>query len=925
MDDPLDEEPIHQNDHLPFDFDEGTQTMLEKVSEFLILDPSKIPATSFSFRSVDPSEFPSSWVKIKENGKFEFVCLIKNCGLCFENHDLLQVHMDDHIRNGFRDLTEGSGTKVKCPVHKCGKEVSTFQHLFRHIKSHLFHAEKQWTGLHTYKKLFPDLKPCGFEKTPHISDDGDAFVCGWVNCHKEIDDIAEYVRHTYSHLDEIDEYDKDIDGMFHCLWSTDERHCNQKFAHKFNLRVHLRVHSLDKACACPFCGAMFTNNTKLSDHVLRRQSKDEAPHNCNLCQKKFATKRLLMLHCRKHIKSVKCAYCDVVMDCASAITKHMKLVHAKIRGEKCKQCDASFGLKTDLQKHIAAIHQKEPQFTCPQCPSLKFRWQKQLRLHEKSHNTNYIADPYLCHKCTMKYKSGSSLSRHFTSVHNLALPTGFNRFQYKKCHDGYYRLQTARCLSNDVVEASKLKMLRLLSLRSKVSFRYLSSTSVCRVLSQEFYLEKEWENRHSALKELNLGGDYEWIAAVQKKFVGGGKASAVDVDGATCISEESDQLNDIMELVYKLRHTENAADLLPSTEYALFRLFMKHDAADELFKVINDTINYGAFPNYHISALLINYLLKKDNIPGAAKIATTVVQQEMFESPLLNYLSLYAISKFIELSPEKRIFDEKIHTKYVPLDEDEINEEEIRTMKFPYLKNRFFDEHFDLEETEHLVGKSIEWLSREVNDMKDKELKKGLEILALVYKDKFEDLKKVLEIKEEVKINDSACKAAISRLEQNIGKLPEEGREENEDFKKLSGLIAKIEALPKEETLLSEAILKKIKSIQSAGEKELVEDQKKQFLDWNKLRKDLIRMQAERVNLKLRIEEIKKELIQKEEEKEMLFFFENRVNWEDRAEEKDKLFEEFNLNKKDETVTESEYAKTMFDNVKSKNRQNAQS
>ena len=66
--------------------------------------------------------------------------------------------------------------------------------------------------------------------------------------------------------------------MFHCLWSTDERHCNQKFAHKFNLRVHLRVHSLDKVCACPFCGAMFTNNTKLSDHVLRRQSSEFSFH-----------------------------------------------------------------------------------------------------------------------------------------------------------------------------------------------------------------------------------------------------------------------------------------------------------------------------------------------------------------------------------------------------------------------------------------------------------------------------------------------------------------------------------------------------------------------------------------------------------------------------------------------------------------------
>jgi len=420
---------------------------------------------------------------------------------------------------------------------------------------------------------------------------------------------------------------------------------------------------------------------------------------------------------------------------------------------------------------------------------------------------------------------------------------------------------------------------------------------------------------------LNLGGDYEWIASVQKKFVGGGRASAVDVDGAACISEEADQLNDIVELVYKLRHTENAADLLPSTEYALYRLFLKHEAVDELFKVVNDTINYGAFPNYHISALLIDYLLKQKNIPGAAKIATIVVQQEMFDSELLNYLSLYALAKFLELPPEERVFNEKLHKKYVPIDEDEINEEEIKIMKFPYLKNPFFDDHFDIEETEPLVGKSIQWLLREVEKSADETLKKGFRILGFVYRNELENLDRILKSEDNVKVNDSVLKSAVSKLQQNIEKIPEEGREENEEFKKLSGFVTKIEALPKDETPLSEAVLKKLKSIQSAEEKELMEDQKKQFLDWNKLRKDLIRMQAERVNLRLRIEEIKKELNQKEEEKEVLFFFENRVNWDDRAEEKDKLFEEFNLNKKDETVTESEYAKTMFDNVKSKKRQ----
>uniref|UniRef100_A0AC34RGE6 Uncharacterized protein n=2 Tax=Panagrolaimus sp. JU765 TaxID=591449 RepID=A0AC34RGE6_9BILA len=72
-------------------------------------------------------------------------------------------------------------------------------------------------------------------------------------------------------------------------------------------------------------------------------------------------------------------------------------------------------------------------------------------------------------------------------------------------------------------------------------------------------------------------------------------------------------------------------------------------------------------------------------------------------------------------------------------------------------------------------------------------------------------------------------------------------------------------------------------------------------------------MQAERVNLRLRIDEIQNLIKQKLDEKELLFFFENRVNWENQADEKDKLFEEFNLHKKDETVTETEYSKTMFD------------
>jgi hypothetical protein len=53
------------------------------------------------------------------------------------------------------------------------------------------------------------------------------------------------------------------------------------------------------------------------------------------------------------------------------------------------------------------------------------------------------------------------------------------------------------------------------------------------LLSSTFALTDEWAERHEQMKQLGLGGDYEWIAAVQKKYVGDGFASAIDVDAVS--------------------------------------------------------------------------------------------------------------------------------------------------------------------------------------------------------------------------------------------------------------------------------------------------------------------------------------------------------------------------------------------------------
>lgn len=56
------------------------------------------------------------------------------------------------------------------------------------------------------------------------------------------------------------------------------------------------------------------------------------------------------------------------------------------------------------------------------------------------------------------------------------------------------------------------------------------------------------------------------------------------------LASEEDQLKDIYDIVYRFRHTNNAGDLLPSTEYAVFRFFLDFKDWKTIFKFLNDTV-----------------------------------------------------------------------------------------------------------------------------------------------------------------------------------------------------------------------------------------------------------------------------------------------------------------------------------------------
>jgi DNA-directed RNA polymerase subunit M/transcription elongation factor TFIIS len=57
--------------------------------------------------------------------------------------------------------------------------------------------------------------------------------------------------------------------FFNCILPT-YLVCNFTCSKSSGLLVHMQVHTLEKAVACPNCGYGYANNTKFYDHCVRQ-------------------------------------------------------------------------------------------------------------------------------------------------------------------------------------------------------------------------------------------------------------------------------------------------------------------------------------------------------------------------------------------------------------------------------------------------------------------------------------------------------------------------------------------------------------------------------------------------------------------------------------------------------------------------------
>lgn len=193
---------------------------------------------------------------------------------------------------------------------------------------------------------------------------------------------------------------------------------------------------------CGECGRILSSGAALESHVSLHTG--HRPFSCVLCGKSFPDSRGLKRHGRVHRNGRIhiCQQCGKGFVYRFGLTKHIQMVHSRIKPFVCQICNKAFFTKRDVEAHIR-IHTGEKPFHCHLCEK-KFVRRVELNVHLRWHNGEkrhwcpycgkgfldynnlkrhkYIhtgEKPHSCPHCPKHFTQSAHLKKHVKNVHKM--------------------------------------------------------------------------------------------------------------------------------------------------------------------------------------------------------------------------------------------------------------------------------------------------------------------------------------------------------------------------------------------------------------------------------------------------------------------------------------------------------------------------